>query len=57
MKTDEEYLCPDCGLVLGQVFCIDVHWLDHAMKAREYTDMDRLSAADKTLASFLDKVG
>ena len=55
--TDEEYVCQKCGLVLGQIYCPDVHWLEHAIKAREYSDMDRLNAVDKTLADFLDKVG
>ena len=36
--------------------CADVHWLEHTMKAREYSDMDRLNAVDKTLADFLDRV-
>ena len=47
----------ECGLVLGQVYCPDVHWLEHAVKAKEHTDMSRLNAADKTLADFLDKAG
>ena len=32
-------------------------WLEHAMKAKENTDIDRFNAVDKTLADFLDKVG
>ena len=55
--TDEEYVCQKCGLVFGQIYCPGVHWLEHAIKAREYSDMDRLNAVDKTLADFLDKVG
>ena len=57
IDTDEEHVCQKCGLVLGQIYCPDVHWLEHAIKAREYSDMDRLNAVDKTLADFLDKVG
>ena len=41
IDTDEEYVCQKCGLVLGQIYCPDVHWLEHAIKAREYSDMDR----------------
>ena len=55
--TDEEHVCRKCGLVLGQFYCRDVPWLEHAMKAIEYSDMDRLNAVDKTLADFLDRVG
>ena len=57
IDTDEEHVCQKCGLVLDQIYCPDVHWLEHAIKAREYSDMDRLNAVDKTLADFLDKVG
>ena len=52
------YVCCNCGLVLEDIFQPDVHWLDHAMMARQYTNMDRLNAVDKTtLADFLNKVG
>ena len=54
--TDEEHVCQKCKLVLGQIYCPDVHWLEHAMKAREYSDMDRLNAVDKTLVDFLEKL-
>ena len=57
IDTEEEHVCQKCGLVLGQMYCPDVHWLEHAMKAREYTTMDRLNAVDKALGEFLDKVG
>ena len=57
IETDDEYVCQKCGLVLGQVYNPDLHWLEHAMKARENSDMNRLNAVDKTLADFLDKVG
>ena len=57
IETDEEFVFQKCGLVLGQVYCPDVHWPEHAMKAKEYTDMDRLNAVVKTLADFLVKVG
>ena len=42
IDTDEEHVCQKCGLVLGQIYCPDVHWLEHAIKSREYSDMDRL---------------
>ena len=57
IETDEEFVCSECSLVLGQVYCPDVHWLEHAVKAKEHTDMSRLNAVDKTLADILDKVG
>ena len=57
IETDEDYVCHKCGLVLGQIYQPDVHWLDHAMMVRQYTDMDRLNAVDKTLAAFLEKIG
>ena len=57
VETDEAYVCCKCGLVLEDIFQPDVHWLDHAMMARQYTNMDRLNAVDKALAAFLEKVG
>ena len=52
VKTEEAYVCCKCGLVLDDIFQPDVHWLDHAIMARQYTNMDRLNAVDKTLADF-----
>ena len=57
METEEAYVCCKCGLVLEDIFQPDVHWLDHAMMARQYTNMDRLNAVDKALGAFLEKVG
>ena len=45
------------SVVLGQVYCPDAHWLEHAVKAKQHTNMSRLNAVDKTLADFLDRVG
>ena len=56
IETDEEFVCQKCGLVLGQVYNRDLHWLEYAVKAREVTDIDRLNAVDQTLADFLDRV-
>ena len=55
--TDEELVCSECGLVLGQVYCPDLHWLEHAVKAKEHTDMSHLNAVDRTSADFIDRVG
>ena len=57
IETEEEFVCQKCGLVLGQVYCPDVHWLEHAVKSKEHTDMSRLNAMDKTLGDFLDRIG
>ena len=57
VETEESYVCCKCGLVLEDIFQPDVHWFDHAMMARQYTNMDRLNAVDKALDAFLEKVG
>ena len=35
IETDEEFVRQKCGLVLGQVYSPDEHWLEHAVKEKE----------------------
>lgn len=55
VETEEDYVCCKCGLVLDNIYRVDVHWFDHATEDREYNDSDRLQAVDKTLIKFMEK--
>ena len=55
VETEEDFVCCKCGLVLSSIYQPDVHWHEHAVLDRQYTDSDRLVAVDKNLVKFMEK--
>ena len=55
VEMAEDFVCCKCGLVLSSIYQPDVHWHEHAVLDRQYTDSDRLVAVDKNLMKFMEK--
>ena len=47
VETEEDFVCCECGLVLSGIHQTDVHWHEHTVLDRQYTDSDRLVAVGK----------